>query len=34
MDYLTRMYQIRKTVCEMLGDRGYLVPEVGGWKML
>ena len=28
MDVSTRLYQIRRTCCEMLADRGYLVAEV------
>lgn len=28
MDFLTRMYTVRKNVCQMLEDRGFLVGEV------
>jgi hypothetical protein len=28
MDHLVRMHTVRKTVCEMLEDRGFLVAEV------
>lgn len=28
MDHLTKMYTVRKNVCQMLEDRGFLVGEV------
>jgi hypothetical protein len=28
MDFLTKMYTVRKNVCQMLEDRGFLVGEV------
>jgi hypothetical protein len=30
MDQTTRLYQIRRTCCEMLADRTYLVADVSG----